>query len=185
MVKAISSNVAQYVTVRTFVQALRDVLVEELEPRLLNPGRRLSETPVFPWSRPTVKAAKCVFNLVPCDNKFEEAFARFLESSDDVVRFAKLPAQFGFSIEYTDAATNLRYYEPDFVAITEDGTHHLIETKGMEDLNVAHKDNAAQLWCDNATRLTGNPWVYVKVRQNDYESLQPSLFADLNVLRPR
>ncbi len=169
----------------TFVQALRDVLVEELEPQLLNPGRRLSETPVFPWSRPTLKAAKCVFNLVPCDNKFEEAFARFLESSDDVVRFAKLPDQFGFSIEYTDAATNLRYYEPDFVAITEDGTHHLIETKGMEDLNVAHKDNAAQLWCDNATRLTGNPWVYVKVRQNDYESLQPSLFADLNVLRPR
>jgi type III restriction enzyme len=95
-----------------------------------------------------------------------------------------VPERFAFSIEYTDAAGNLRYYEPDFVAVAEDGTHYLIETKGLEDVKVKHKDNAAHLWCDNATRLTGQPWVYVKVRQNEYDSLQPSLFADLNVLRP-
>ena len=47
------------------------------------------------------------------------------------------------------------------------------------------KDNAAQLWCDNATRLTGKPWFYVKVKQGEYDSLQPTLFADLNVLRPQ
>jgi type III restriction enzyme len=182
MVKAISSNVCQYVTVRTFVQALREVLVEELEPQLLNAGRPLSETLPFPWSRATVHASKCVFNLVPCDNQFEKGFAKFLEQSDDVVRFAKLPERFGFVIEYTDNAGNLRYYEPDFVAVVTEGTHYLIETKGMEDVNVAHKDNAANLWCDNATQLTGKPWVYKKVRQGDYDSLQPSLFADLNVL---
>jgi type III restriction enzyme len=54
MVKAISSNVAQYVTVKTFVQELRKVLVLEVEPQLLNAGRRLAETPKFPWSRPTL-----------------------------------------------------------------------------------------------------------------------------------
>ncbi len=182
MVKAIGSNVAQYVTVRTFVQALRDVLVEELEPQLLNAGRRLSETTPFPWSRATHNARKCVFNLVPCDNQFEKEFARFLETADDVERFAKLPERFGFVIEYTDNAGNLRYYEPDFVAVIEDGTHHLIETKGMEDVNVAHKDRAATLWCENATALTGMTWAYLKVRQADYDSLQPSLFADLLVL---
>ena len=36
MVKAISSNVAQYVTLKTFVQALRQVLVEELQPQLMS-----------------------------------------------------------------------------------------------------------------------------------------------------
>src|SRR5207302_57951 len=86
MVKAIGSNVAQYVTVKTFVQELRKLVVEELQPQLLNAGRRLSETPKFPWSRPAVAAAKCVFNLVPCDNKFEQEFAQLLRDAEDVQR---------------------------------------------------------------------------------------------------
>ncbi len=185
MVKAISSNVAQYVTVKTFVQALRLAVVEELTPELLDAGRPLSQTPRFPWSRPTQPAAKCIFNLVPCDNQFEKEFARFLQEADDVERFAKLPEQFGFAIEYTDNMGNLRYYEPDFVAVTADGGHYLIETKGLEDVNVASKDRAATLWCENATLLTGKPWQYLKVRQTEYTSLQPTAFADLLVLDTR
>ena len=95
---------------------------------------------------------------MPCDNEFEKEFAQFLQNADDVERFAKLPEQFGFAIEYTDSAGNLRYYEPDFVAVTSDGTHYIVETKGLEDVNVAHKDRAAQFWCENATKLTGKPW---------------------------
>ena len=45
-------------------------------------------------------------------------------------------------IEYTDSAGNLRYYEPDFVVLTSDGTHYIVETKGLEDINVANKDRA-------------------------------------------
>ncbi len=147
-------------------------------------GRALSTTPKFPWSRLTLRARKCVFNLVPCANKFERAFAQFLEDSEDVIRFAKLPEQFRFAIDYTDAAGNLRYYEPDFVAVTTGDVHRLIETKGLEDVNVAHKDRAALLWCENATALTGTTWVYVKVLQKEYEGLQPMLFADLEALGP-
>ena len=77
MIKAISSNVAQYVTVKTFVEALRKLVISELEPQLLHAGRPLSETPPFPWSRPTLAADKSIFNLVPCDNEFEKEFARF------------------------------------------------------------------------------------------------------------
>ena len=119
MVKAISSNVAAYVTVNTFVKALRALVIEELKPQLLDIGRTLSETVAFPWSWPTLSAKKCIFNLVPCDNEFEKEFANFLEKAPDVGRFAKLPQQFGFVIEYTDAAGNLRYYEPDFVAVLD------------------------------------------------------------------
>ena len=102
--------------------------------RLRHAGRSLSETRPFPWSRPTLGANKCIFNLVPCDNEFEKEFARFLEKADDVLRFAKLPKQLGFAIEYTDNANNLRYYEPDFVALTSDGTRYIAETKGLEDV---------------------------------------------------
>ncbi|MBI3741028.1 MAG: hypothetical protein HY257_04650 [Chloroflexi bacterium] len=109
IIKAISTNVAQYVAVQTFVKALRPLVVQELEPKLLNEGRKLSETPPFPYSRPTIQASKTIFNLVTCGNKFEQAFAKFLQDARDIVAFAKLPEQFGFAIEYTDASNNLRY----------------------------------------------------------------------------
>src|SRR5262249_227332 len=84
IIKAISSNVAQYVTVKTFVEALRKLVITELEPQLLNAGRPLSETAPFPWSRPTLTADKCIFNLVPCHNEFEKEFAQFLQKASDV-----------------------------------------------------------------------------------------------------
>ncbi len=182
MVQAIGSNVAQYVTVKTFTATLRGLVVRELEPRLLDVGRSLAETPRFPWSRKTLAATKCIFNLVPCENELEKEFARFLEAADDVERFAKLPERFGFVIEYTDASGNLRFYEPDFVAVTDDGASHLIETKGLEDVNVAGKDRAARLWCENAARLTGQPWSYLKVPQAEYGRLQPTRFAEVAYL---
>jgi type III restriction enzyme len=181
MIHAISSNVAHFVTVDLFVKALRKLVLEEQEPQLVA-SRRVSETPAFPYSRPHAFAAsKTVFNLAACDNDFEERFARFLQSAADVAAFAKLPPQFGFAIEYTDSAASLRYYEPDFVALLEVGGRRLIETKGREDPDVAHKDRAARLWCENATQLTGQEWRYLKVPQTGFDRLQPTVYEDLVV----
>ncbi|HTE40966.1 MAG TPA: hypothetical protein VK629_09045 [Steroidobacteraceae bacterium] len=181
MIQAISSNVAQFVTLDLFVKALRAMVVEEQVPQLLA-ARRLSQTPPFPYSRRNAFASpKTIFNLAACDNEFEERFGRFLHNAPDVVSFAKLPAQFGFTIDYTDSAASLRYYEPDFVAVLEDGSQRLIETKGREDPDVAHKDRAAQLWCENASELTSLRWSYVKVPQVGFDKLQPTSFSDLGV----
>lgn len=182
MIRAISSNVAHYVTVRTFAKVLRGLVVEELSPTLVHAGRKLSETPRFPWSRPTLNSDKCVFNLVPCANQFEREVASFLHDARDVERFSKLPGLFNFSIEYTDSFGNLRYYEPDFVAVAGDGAHYLLEPKGQEDIHVAHKDRAAILWCENATALTGTVWCFVKLRQSEFEGLRPTLLSDLSAL---
>lgn len=84
-----------------------------------------------------------VFDLVACGNEFEHRFTQFLGAAPDVARFAKLPPLFGFSIQYIDSAANLRYYEPDFVVVLDDGSYHLVETKGREDIDVSHKDRAA------------------------------------------
>jgi type III restriction enzyme len=181
MIQAISSNVARYVTVDLFVKALRKVVVEEQEPKLMA-SRRLSETPPFPYSRPhAFTASKTVFTLAACDNDYEERFARFLQGAEDVVAFAKLPSQFGFVIEYTDSSASLRYYEPDFVAVLSDGSFRLLETKGREDPDVAHKDRAARLWSENASQLTGESWLYLKVPQAGFDRLQPASYADLAV----
>jgi type III restriction enzyme len=67
------------------------------------------------------------------------------------------------------------------VAVLADGSHRLIETKGLEGPDVVHKDRAARLWCANATQLTEGEWRYLKVPQAGFEKLQPAAYADLVV----
>ncbi|MGI8690197.1 MAG: hypothetical protein ACR2M3_16595 [Thermomicrobiales bacterium] len=62
------------------------------------------------------------------------------------------------------------------------GTYALLATKGREDTDVAHKDRAAHIWCENATLLTGAVWLYLIVPQREFEKLHPSDYADLRVL---
>ncbi|MBI4546913.1 MAG: DEAD/DEAH box helicase family protein [Ignavibacteriae bacterium] len=179
IVRAMSTNLVNYVVTKEFERALRDLIVEDKQPELLTPKRFLSSTSPFPFSRRTFEAKKSIFNYVACDNDLEYAFAKFLEGAEDVEAFAKLPEQFGFCIEYPDNLGNIRNYYPDFVARTSDGTHRIIETKGREDIEVKRKDEAAQRWCENATLLTAINWKYLKVPQREFEELHPSTFEEL------
>ena len=122
---------------------------------------------------------------MPCDNEFERKFAQFLQDAPDVAALRQAARRSSASPSSTPTrASNLRYYEPDFVAVLADGTHWLVETKGREDTDVAHKDRAASIWCENATLLTGTPWQYLKVPQKGFEQLHADEFADLMVLAP-
>ncbi|HEX5412806.1 MAG TPA: DEAD/DEAH box helicase family protein [Terriglobia bacterium] len=184
-VKAMNTQVAHFVCVDVFKKALGGLAIEEQTPELLEPARMLSACQPFPWSRPVWEGRKCVFNLVPCDNGFERDFAKFLDNASDVRAFAKLPMAFGFAIEYTDSATNLKSYYPDFVAEDTGGTRWLLETKGQETSDVSRKDAAALRWCENASRLTGSSWRYMKIPQPDFEELQPRRLVDLAALQPQ
>jgi type III restriction enzyme len=180
-IRAISSNLASYVVVKEFEKALRQLIVEEKEPILLNAERLLSSTPPFPFSKVLFKAAKTIFNYVACDNEYEKRFAKFLENSEDVTSFAKFPEQFGFFIHYQDKLANLRNYYPDFIVRLSNGDYWIIETKGREDTDVILKDASAINWCSNASRLTNKKWDYLKVLQQEFESFNPSNFSELLV----
>ena len=179
IIHAMNHRVAGYVVFDIFARALRDKIIEQLEPTIEGDNRQLSSLEPFAYSRTVLEAGKCVLNYVPCDNDFEFEFARFLDNAKDVEAFSKLPPQFGFSIEYTDNNANLRYYYPDFVVKTETAEMWLVETKGQESVEVAFKDRAARLWCENASMLTSERWSYIKVQQKEYYRLQPVEFYDL------
>ncbi len=178
-IPAISSNIASYVVIKEFERALREIVIEHKEPQLLSANRFLSLTVPFPTSKKVLEAKKSVFNYTPCDNDFEYNFAKFMEKAEDIKAFAKLPEQFGFCIQYTDTLANIRNYFPDFIAISEDNTNWIIETKGREDIEVKLKDNAAINWCRIATELTDASWQYIKVPQKEFEQLHPDSFEEL------
>jgi hypothetical protein len=47
---------------------------------------------------------------------------------------------------------------------------------------VAQKDRAATIWCENATALAGAPWRYRRVDQPEFEKLAPRHLSDLAAL---
>ncbi|MEM8968836.1 MAG: DEAD/DEAH box helicase family protein [Bacteroidota bacterium] len=180
-IEAMSRNLASYVVTDLFSKRLRKLVVEEKEATIEKIQVLLSTTPPFPTSRKVLESDKTIFNYIPCDNSFEERFATFLDKSDDIVSFSKLPQQFGFYIQYTDSIASIRNYYPDFVSVLEDGSHWIIETKGREDIDVQHKDQAAIRWCEEATELTEQRWQYLKVLQKEFDGLHPENFEDLTI----
>jgi type III restriction enzyme len=130
---------------------------------------KLSDTLPFVWQKLVYPANKSVFNYVPCDNDFEINFAKFLDRAEDVMSFSKIVPKIGFFVEYRDSEGNLRLYYPDFVVLTDKNENMIIETKGREDVDVAHKDRRIGLWCEDATNLMGSTWSFMRVDQEDFE----------------
>ena len=160
---------AQQLVIGAFGRAIRALAVAEREATIVDNALRVSDTPAFPWSRATVEAAHSIFNLTPVENSLERRFAQFLDRAPDVAAFAKLTLQSRFSLEYISTTGALRYYYPDFVVRLDDETCLVMETKGLEDVEVALKDRRARAWCADATRLSGRRWSYYKVPQAAFD----------------
>jgi len=106
--------------------------------------------------------------------------ADFLDKAKDINRFAKLAETYTkFFIEYLNYKGAISYYYPDFISEQKlsDGTKimWLIETKGWEKAEVKLKDERAEEWCKDASRLTGIKWKYLKVKYDDYIYLTDNL----------
>jgi len=180
VIQALSRPVTLTLTEKVFLALIRPHLTDEAVPVVENAPQLLSTTPPFPYSGKVADVKHTLFNLTPCGNDFEQAFARFLDGAFDVETFANLgnlprPLQ----LEYLDGEANLRLYEPDFVARDNAGRHWLLETKGREDLDVARKDARAAQWCADVTALAGAAWHYRKVPQKEFERIKPQSLAEL------
>lgn len=130
---------------------------------------RLSGTRPFLWSGETANAAHSVFNLQPCDSGLEVRFAAALDRWPDVAAFAKLSREVRFSLEYRAEGGRLAYYYPDFVVRLTSGEHLLIETKGLADLDVPHKDRRAARWAVDATVASGVRWSYLRIDEGLFD----------------
>lgn len=141
-----------------FRRAIWKRSVGQREVRPTGETLRLSETAGFEWSetrdRVVYPGAKTVFNLVACDNRYEAEFAQFLDRAPDIAAYGKNAPLVRFTLEYQNSQGALRLYYPDFIVRLVNGDHWLIETKGMEDVEVALKDARARQWARDASALS-------------------------------
>lgn len=170
---------ARAMVTEAFRNAINERAVTTEDVKIEAAALMVSATPAFLWSKQTTTGEKQIFNKVVMDSSLEGAFAHFLDRADDVAAYAKLTQNSRFSIEYLSSSGALRYYYPDFAVRLKDDTHALVETKGLEDVEVARKDRRARRWCDDASRLTGEDWFYLKVPQAVFDVSPATTFEAL------
>ena len=153
-----------------FVRAIRELSIVERESGPTGEWIRVSFTVPYPTTRSVLTAKKTVFNLVPCDSTLEERFVRWLDDvASDVLAFAKNEPAVHFEIPYVSAGGGVRYYRPDFLVRTPQAMY-VVETKGLETLEVPRKDQRMARWCEDATAITGHEWRYLKVSEVQFDS---------------
>ena len=123
---------------------------------------------------------KSVFNKIIGDSHLELEFAAFLEACDDIISYMKNYLAVHFKIDYVNAKGDISNYYPDFFVKKSDNEVFIIETKGLEDLDVPLKMQRLKQWCDDINKAqTEIIYDYVFVDEKSLKDYKPRSFNDL------
>ena len=122
---------------------------------------------------------KSIFNRVIGDSHFELEFAAFLDKCDDIISFTKNYFAIGFKLEYQNAKGEISNYFPDFLVKTKPGDLWVIETKGLEDVDVAPKRKRLQQWIEDVNSQQSKIKVHeLFVPEDEFRKYRPKDFSE-------
>lgn len=123
---------------------------------------------------------KSLFNKITGDSSLELLFASFLEKCTDVISYAKNYMAVHFNIDYVKADGNISNYYPDFIVRTSPALLYIVETKGLEDLDVPLKMNRLKKWCEDINASQEKViFDFVFVDEDDFNKYKPDSFESL------
>lgn len=123
---------------------------------------------------------KSVFNKIIGDSGFELEFAAFLDDCEDIISFAKNYLAVHFNIEYRNSEGDISNYYPDFIVKKSNEEVYIIETKGLEDVDVAPKIERLVQWCRDVNAAQGDKvYTPLYVKEEDFKKYQPGNFNDM------
>jgi type III restriction enzyme len=165
-----------------FTRLILNKTVQKKERRRISQGQRLSTWKPYQATstekRPAVQATRTMFNLVPCENDFEQEFADFCDVAGDTAAFAKNAGPQKLMMDYLRPDGHRALYVPDYFVRLNQGDYLLVELKGKVDNLVPVKARAAVEWCKAAS--TGkSKWRYLYV---PYHLFQQSAAATMEEL---
>jgi type III restriction enzyme len=123
---------------------------------------------------------KSIFNKIIGDSHLELLFASFLDSCDDIISYAKNYMAVHFTIDYVNADGNISNYYPDFIVKKSLSEVFIVETKGLEDLDVPLKMARLKQWCkDINTAQSKVVYDFVFVDEEGFKKYNPKSFNSL------
>ncbi len=165
----------------TFKEHINKLTVQDHGTSEIKDYIKLQQTrPFVTNDQPCLIAKKSIFNKIIGDSHLELEFAAFLEGCEDIISYAKNYMAVGFKIDYVNASGDISNYHPDFL-VKEDETHvFIIETKGLEDLDVPLKTERLKQWCEDVnTQQSDVTYDFVYVDQESFDRYKPQTFSEL------
>ncbi|MGH9742203.1 MAG: DEAD/DEAH box helicase family protein [Candidatus Acidiferrum sp.] len=123
---------------------------------------------------------KSVFNRIIGDSPLELEFATFLENCPDIISYVKNYLAIQFKIDYVNAKGEISNYLPDFIVKESPGKLFVVETKGLEDLDVPLKMERLKQWCADVNAGQNRAhYDFVFVEEDDFRKYKPKTFEAL------
>lgn len=167
--------------IETFKKKINELTVQDKGSAEIRDYIKIKQTrPFIAADQSFLIPQKSIFNKIIGDSNLELQFASFLEKCNDVVSYTKNYMAIRFHIDYVNADDNISNYYPDFVIKTIDGKILIIETKGLEDLDVPLKTARLKQWCSDINNAQSNvKFDFVFVDQEDFQKYKPSSISEL------
>lgn len=177
----LSELAATRTLIETFKKAINALTVRDKGDAEIRDTIKLRQTrPFVAKDQGYLVPKKSVFNRIIGDSHLELMFAAFLEECSDVVSFAKNYFAVHFKLDYVNADGDISNYYPDFMVKLSDKLIVIVETKGLEDLDVPLKMMRLRQWCEDINKLqTDVEYDFVYVDEEGFEKYKPSSFRQL------
>lgn len=177
----LSELIATKTIIETFKKAINDLTVREKGDAEIRDSIKLRQTrPFVVREQEYLVPQKSVFTRIIGDSHLELLFASFLEDCEDVISYAKNYFAVHFKLDYVNADGDISNYYPDFIVKLTDNRVFVVETKGLEDLDVPLKMMRLKQWCEDINRVQSTiKYDYLFVDEESFGKYKPTSFNQL------
>ena len=120
------------------------------------------------------------FNKIIGDSYLELRFANFLENCEEIISYVKNYFGVHFKIDYKNSDGDISDYYPDFIVKKSEKEIFIIETKGLEDLDVPLKMQRLKQWCEDLNKSQKKiKYDFIFVDQENFDKYNPQTFEQL------
>jgi len=177
----LSELAATKTLIESFKKAINDLTVKESGDAEIRDKIKLRKMrPFVAKNQGYVIPKKSVYNRIIGDSHFELLFARFLEDCDDIISYAKNYLAVHFKLDYVTADKDISNYYPDFIVKQSENNIFIVETKGLEDLDVPFKMARLRQWCEDVNRIQSTiKFDFIYVDMESFEKFKPTYFNQL------
>jgi type III restriction enzyme len=177
----LSEPAATKTVLETLKTAINALTIQNRGDALIRDTIKLRETrPFVAKEQGYLIPKKSVFNRIIGDSPLELEFAGFLENCPDIISYVKNFLAVQFKLDYVNAKGEISNYFPDFIVKESPGKLFVVETKGLEDLDVPLKMQRLKQWCADVNAGQNRVhYDFVFVDEESFHRFKPKSFAAL------
>lgn len=177
----LSELAATKTLLESFKKAINELTVKDKGDAQIRDTIKLRQTrPFVAKEQGYLVPKRSIFNRIIGDSHLELQFASFLDGCEDVISYAKNYFAVNFKLDYVNSDGNISNYYPDFLVKVTNKKIVIVETKGLEDLDVPLKLARLKQWCEDINRIQSDVvYDFVFVDEQSFKKFSPKTFKDV------